>query len=76
MEKLLYYCTESEHGVKTAQRAIREYLAGPEADKMSDSMHFITRAAIKSYFNVNDVVLDIPKSRKKLIGHTHDDDSM
>ena len=76
VENLLYYCTESEHGTKTAQRAIREYLAGPEADKMSDSVHTITRAAIKSYFNVNDVVLNIPKSRKKLIGHTHDDDPM
>ena len=76
VEELLYYCTESEHGTKTAQRAIREYLAGPEADKMSDSVHSVTRAAIKSYFNVNDVVLNIPKSRKKLIGHTHDDDSM
>ena len=76
VENLLYYCTESEHGTKTARRAIREYLAGPEADKMSDSVHSITRAAIKSYFNVNDVVLNIPKSRKKLIGHTHDDDPM
>ena len=76
VEDLLYYCTESEHCAKTAQCAIREYLAGPEADKMSDSVHSVTRAAIKSYFNVNDVVLNIPKSRKKLIGHTHDDDSM
>ena len=76
VQNLLYYCTESDYGIKTAQRAIREYLAGPEADKMSDSVHSITRAAIKSYFNVNDVVLNIPKSRKKLIGHTHDDDPM
>ena len=65
VEDLLYYCTESEHGTKTAQRAIREYLAGPEADKMSDSVHSVTRVAIRSYFNVNDVVLNIPKNRKK-----------
>ena len=77
VEKLLYYCTESDYGIKTTQRAIREYLAGPEADKMSDGVHSITRAAIKSYFNVNDVVLNIPKNRKKLIGNAHDDaDSM
>ena len=44
---------------------------------MSDGVHSITRAAIKSYFNVNDVVLNIPKNRKKLIGNAHDDaDSM
>ena len=35
VEELLYYCTESDHGAKTARRAIREYLSCPEADKMS-----------------------------------------
>ena len=64
VEELLYNCTESDHGTKTAQRAIREYLTSPQAGKMSDSVHFITRAAIKSYFGTNDVVLDLPKIRK------------
>ena len=42
---------------------------------MSDSLHSITRAAIKSYFNVNDQVLDLPRPRKKRADPTPSDDS-
>ena len=76
VEELLYYCTESDYGTKTARRAIREYLADPETDKMSDSVYTNMRTAIKSYFNVNDVVLDLPKSRKKQTDTASDDDPM
>ena len=76
VEEMMYYCTESDYGTKTARRAIREYLADPETDKMSDSVYTNMRTAIKSYFNVNDVVLNLPKSRKKQVDRTHDDDPM
>ena len=76
VEELLYNCTESDHGTKTAQRAIREYLTSPQAGKMSDIVHSITRAAIKSYFGINDAVLDLPKIRKKHSEPVQDDDLM
>ena len=47
VEELLHYCIESDYGTKTAQRVIREYLTDSQAGKMSDSLHSITRAAIK-----------------------------
>ena len=34
------------------------------------------RSAIKSYFNANGIVLDLPKSRKKRADSTTSDDSM
>ena len=40
---------------------------------MSDSLHVVTRAAIKSYFGTNDVVLDLPKTRKKRSEPVQDD---
>ena len=33
VEELLQYCTESDHGIKTAQRVIREYLTSPQISK-------------------------------------------
>ena len=76
IEKMLYYCTESDYGTKTAQCAIREYLTSPQACEMSDSAHTSIRTAIKSYFGTNDVVLNLPKSRKKQTDAISDDDSM
>ena len=76
VEELMHYCTESDHGTKTAHRAIREYLTSAQADKMSDSVHAGARAGIKSYFSINDIVLDLPKSRKKQADTASDDDSM
>ena len=76
VEELMHYGTESDHGTKAVQRAIREYLTSTQADKMSDSVHVGARAAIKSYFSTNDVVLELPKNRKKQAGIVSDDDSM
>ena len=75
VEELLQYCTESDHGIKTAQRIIREYLTSPQISKMSDSMYATTRSAIKSYFSVNDQVLNLPRNRKKRAGQTASGDS-
>ena len=73
IEEMLYYCTESDYGTKTARRAVREYLTSAQACEMSDSLHVVTRAAIKSYFGTNDVMLDLPKTRKKRSEPVQDD---
>ena len=75
VEELLHYCIESDYGTKTAQRVIREYLTDSQAGKMSDSLYSITRAALKSYFNVNDQMLDLPRPRKKRADQAPSDDS-
>ena len=75
MEEMMEYCHKSDHGTKTAQRAVREYLAGPEAGKMSASARSLVQAAIKSYFNANDVVLALPKTRKRRSEPVPDEDS-
>ena len=75
VEELMHYCMESDHSTKTAQRAIREYLAGIRAGSMSASAQSITQTAIKSYFNVNDLVLDFSKIGKKRTDPTASNDS-
>ena len=60
VEELMHYCVESDHGTKTAQRVIREYMTNEQTVKMSDSVRANARAAIKSYFRVHDIMLDIP----------------
>ena len=72
VEEMLHYCMESDHGTKTAQRAVREYLASTQMDKMSASTHTYIQAAIKSYFGVNDVLLVLPKTRKKRLDPVSD----
>ena len=75
VEEMMHYCMESDHGNKTAQGAIREYLTDLYEDETSASACSITRSAIKSYFNYNDVVLNLPGNRKKRADSTPDEDS-
>ena len=75
VEELLNYCNESEHGTKTAQRVVREYMAGDHVNKMSVSTQICVRSAIKSYFGVHDVLLVLPKTRKKRLSSASDDNS-
>ena len=75
VEKMMHYCIESDHGTRTAQRAVREYLASTQIDKMSTSTHTYIQAAIKSYFGVNDVLLVLPKTRKKRLDPVSDKES-
>ena len=49
-------------------------MASPGVMEASDSIQSITRSAIKSYFNVHDIVLNLPKTRKKRLEHAPDDD--
>ena len=73
VEDLVQYCMESDIGTWTAQRAMREYLASPGVSGTSASMQAIARAAIKSYFNAHDVVLNLPKAKKQRAGPPQDD---
>ena len=73
VEDLVHYCMESDIGTWTAQRAMREYLASPGVSGTSASMQAIARAAIKSYFNAHDVVLNLPKAKKQRAGPPQDD---
>ena len=65
VEEMMEYCNESDYGTKTAQRVIREYMAGPQMSNMFASMRGVARSAVKSYFNVNGIVLDLPSTRSK-----------
>ena len=76
VEELMEYCNTSDYGTRTAQRAIREYLANQHTHNISGSLYASMRSAIKSYFNANDIVLDLPRSRKKRTDSTTSGDSM
>ena len=65
VEELKEHCDMSDYGIKTARHAVMEYLAGQQASKMSASAHAITRSAINSYFNVNDIKLGLPSPKKR-----------
>ena len=75
VEELMEYCHESDHGTKTARRVIREYLPELQAGKMSASAQAVIQSAIKSYFGVHDIVLDLPRTRKKRLDPVSDEDS-
>ena len=75
VEELQEYCDVSDYGIKTARHAVMEYLAGPQASKMSDSAHSITRSAINSYFNVNYIQLGLPSPKKRRREPDRDDDN-
>ena len=72
--KLGYY-EESDHGTKTVQRTIREYMASSRVNGMSVSVYVLTRSVIKSYFGVHDIVLGLPKTRKRRPDPVPNDDS-
>ena len=75
VEELMHYCMESDHSTKTAQRVMRECLASVQVDKISASTQTYIQSAIKSYFGVNDVLLVLPKTRKKRLDSVSDEDS-
>ena len=75
VEELMEYCHEFDHGTKTAQRVVREYLASAHMTKMSASTRTCIQSAIKSYFGVNDILLVLPKTRKKRVDPALNGDS-
>ena len=64
VEEMMQYCEKSNYGTKTAQRAIREFMANLQANKTSAGVMAIIRSSIKSYFRVHDIVLNLPKPKK------------
>ena len=76
VEELMEYCSESNHGSKTAQRAVREYLAGLCEGRISASVQSSIRAAIKSYFNAHEIVLALPKPGRERSEPVRDDAPM
>ena len=76
VEKLMEYCDVSEHGTRTAQRMVREYLVSLRAGGASDSVRMTTRSAIKSFFGVHDIPLDLCRIRKKRPESTPSDDPL
>ncbi len=67
IEELLQFCMESEHGKGTAQRIVRQFLVEPELSSLSLSVQNNSCAAIKSYFRVHDIMLDVIVTQKRRV---------
>ena len=65
VEALMQWCNQHDFSAKVLHRIAREYLAIPQVTKMSASVNATIRTAIKSYFGVHDIMLNLPKIRKK-----------
>ena len=76
VEELMEHCNTSDYDTKVAQRVVREYLASLQTNNISDGTFVIIRAAIKSYFNAQDIVLNLPKARKKQADQTAECNSL
>ena len=76
VEELMEYCSGSDFGANIAQRVAREYLVSPHVAEASTNAHAITRSAIKSYFGVHDIMLNLPKTRKSRSEPIRDDPPM
>ena len=69
VEDLLGVCYDSEHGIRTAKRVVREYLADLATSKHSLSTAMVRCAAVKSYFATHDVPVDVGVNRKRHAVH-------
>ena len=62
VEELMEYCHEFDHGTKTAQRVVREYLASAHMTKMSASTRTCIQSAIKhNFFKDIESLLELSK---------------
>ena len=76
VEELLEYCEDIRHQrSNTAKRVMREYAASPQMAGGSTASYVIARCALKSYFGVHDVSLELPKAKKNRTEPIQDDDS-
>ena len=75
IEELLKYCDESNYGPKTVHRVMREYMVSPRVAGTSASTQAANRSAIKSYFAVHDIALDLYKARRNRTNQATSDDS-
>ena len=76
VEELMEYCITSDHGTKTAQRVVREFLASPHVSKTTAGVRVTMRSSIKSYFDAHDIVIVLPKQKEKRADPACEDDSM
>ena len=76
VEELMEYCMDPDHGMKTAQRVVREYMAGMQSAGASNSVYVVAQSAIKSYFEVHDIVLDLRKARKNRVKTAREESHM
>ena len=65
VEELLRFCEDPENGTQTAKRVVREYLADLATSKHSLSTAMVRCAAVKSYFAVHDVPVDVRVNKKR-----------
>ena len=69
VKDLLGVCYDSEHGIRTAKRVVREYLADLATSKHSLSTAMVRCAAVKSYLATHDVQVDVGVNRKRHTVH-------
>lgn len=74
VEEVMDCCRRPSYGSKVVQRILREYMVTPHVAESSVGACLSIRSAIRSYFAVHDVVLAMPKMRKKRQEHAQDYD--
>ena len=69
VEELLRFCEDSDHGVRTAKRAVRQYLVETAASGDSLSTVMVRASAIRSYFAAHDIAIDVKVNRARHAVH-------
>ena len=76
VEAFMEYSDSPDYVPKTAQRVLREYAAALQSGGAAAGAQAIARSAIISYLAAHDIVLALPRSRKKRAESAQDDDSV
>ena len=65
VEDLLRFCEDSDHVVRTARRAVKQYLAESAGSGDSLSTVMVRASAIRLYFAAHDVQVDVKVNRNR-----------
>ena len=77
VEDLLRFCEDSDRGILTARRALRQYLAESADSGTSLSTVLVRASAIRSYFAAHDVTVDVRVNRNRhATGKVREDSGM
>ena len=76
IEDLMEWCRNHDFNANTLIRIVRKFLTDPQTTSLSASTNSITRSAIKSYFGVHNIVLNLSKTRNKRSENISNDSSM
>ena len=76
VEELMKWCDSHDFNAKTLMSIAREYMSSPQMTSLSASTNSLTRSAIKSYFGVHNIVLNLSKTRNKRSENISNDPSM